>query len=234
LQIPVLYEDGDLIAVDKPAGMPSHALRADETDTVANFLLARFPEVAGIGTHTLEAGLVHRLDTETSGVLLAARNAAAHRALRRQFRDRRVEKEYLAVVEGDVAHAGQIRTPIAHAAHNRRKMRIATAHTPGARPAETSYRPLEGFGDTTVLAVEIRSGVMHQIRVHLASVGHPVVGDPLYGHAGGRAAPRHLLHASRLLVQHPVSGRGVEIRSPLPADFVGYLEGLRRRRMRGC
>jgi 23S rRNA pseudouridine1911/1915/1917 synthase len=231
LQIPVLYEDAAVIAVDKPAGVPSHALRAEETETVANFLLARFPELASIGAAAFEPGLVHRLDTATSGVLLAARTAAAFRSLRRQFRDHSVEKEYRAVVEGDVRRAGEIHTPIAHAAHNRRKMRVVAVGTARARAAETSYRPVERFGHATLLAVQIRTGVMHQIRVHLASIGHPVVGDALYGRAGGLHAPRHLLHASRLGLTHPANGRRLEIRSPLPADFVEGLEGLRRR---GC
>ena len=231
LRLSVLYEDAEVIAVDKPAGMPSHALRADETDTAANFLLARCPEMAAVGTHPLEAGLVHRLDTDTSGVLLAARTAAAHVALRRQFAARRVTKEYVAVVQGDVAAPGEVGSPIAHERHNRRKMRVCppTTRRTDARPAYTEYRPLERLGTQTVLAVCITTGVMHQIRVHLASIGHPVVGDELYGGAvpGVR---RHLLHASRIAFDHPVSGVRVDIASPLPPEFAAALEAVRTQR----
>ncbi len=231
LCVPVLYEDADLIAVDKPAGMPSHAVRADETDTAANFLLARCPEMAAVGPHPLEAGLVHRLDTDTSGVLLAARTAAAHAALRRQFAARRVAKEYVAVVQGDVAAPGIVRTPIAHERHNRRKMRVCppTTGRRDARPAYTDYRPLERLGAQTVLAVRITTGVMHQIRVHLASIGHPVVGDAVYG-GTEPGVRRHLLHASRMAFDHPTSGVRVDIASPLPPEFVAALDGVRRQR----
>src|SRR5512143_2642081 len=159
LIVPVLYEDAVLVAIDKPAGMPSHALRADENDTAANFLLACYPELSAVGSTDREAGLVHRLDTDTSGVLLAARTAAAYRALRQQFSAHQVGKEYEAVVHGDVAAHGVVRSPIAHDRHNRRKMRVCPGTVPGSRPAVTHYRPLERFGAYTLLAVEIPTGV---------------------------------------------------------------------------
>lgn len=232
LTVPILFEDAALVALDKPAGMPSHALRADETGTVANFLLARHPELAAVGKGGLEAGIVHRLDTDTSGVLLAARTPEAYQALRRQFSRREVTKEYVALVHGDLAAAGEVSTPIAPERHNRRKMRVCPARSraPDARPAVTSYRPVERFGSRTLLAVQIATGVMHQIRVHLASIGHPVVGDRLYGAPAGADAPaRHMLHACRLTVTHPVGGALVRISSPLPADFRAVLERLRSR-----
>jgi len=230
LAVPILFEDAALIALDKPAGMPSHALRADETGTVANFLLARHPELAAVGKGGLEAGIVHRLDTDTSGVLLAARTAEAYQALRRQFSRREVTKEYVALVHGDLAAAGEVSNPIAPERHNRRKMRVCrvASRAPDARPAVTSYRPVERFGSSTLLAVQIPTGVMHQIRVHLASIGHSVVGDRLYGaRAGADAASRHMLHACCLTVTHPVGGAPVRISSPLPADFRAVLERLR-------
>jgi 23S rRNA pseudouridine1911/1915/1917 synthase len=231
LAIPILYEDAAIIAIDKPAGMPSHALRADEADTVANFLLARHPELAAIGKSSLEAGVVHRLDTDTSGVLLAARSAAAYGALRRQFATHQVSKEYIALVCGDVAAPGEIRDRIAHDRRNRRRMRVCglTSRAP-ARSAVTSYRPIERFGDNTLLAVQIATGVMHQIRVHLASIGHPIAGDRLYGGPPAPDSPsRHMLHASCLRVIHPSSGAPVRVSSPLPADFSALLEQLRQK-----
>jgi 23S rRNA pseudouridine1911/1915/1917 synthase len=224
--VPVLYEDEAVLALDKPAGMPSHALRADETETVANFLLARYPDVAAVGKRPLEPGIVHRLDTETSGVLLVARTPAAYDALRQQFTERRVLKEYRAVVHGDIAQQGEIGTAIAHTRGHTRMRVCRTAKEPG-RPALTRYRPLERYGSYTLLAVEIPTGVMHQIRVHLASIGHPVAGDRLYGGTVAADTPaRHLLHAYRLGFTHPESGRHIEISSPVPADLRALLKRL--------
>ena len=226
LAVMVLYEDAVLIAVNKPAGMPSHALRANETETAANFLLARYPDLAAVGKSDKEPGLVHRLDSDTSGVLLVARTAAAHRAIRQQFSAHQVKKQYLAVVHGDVAAAGEVRLPIAHDRHNRRKMRACTVSgsPSGARPAVTRYRPIERFGAHTLLAVEIPTGVMHQIRVHLASLGHPIVGDRLYGGAlCDGDPPRHLLHAARLTLVHPQTGRPFTVECAPPADFAAFV-----------
>lgn len=230
LDVPVLYEDVVLVAIDKPAGMPSHALRAEESDTAANFLLARYPELSGVAATDREAGIVHRLDTDTSGVLLAARTVAAYRALRQQFSAHQVGKEYEAIVHDDVAARGVVRSPIAHDRHNRRKMRVCAGSVAGSRQAVTHYRPLERFGAYTLLAVEIPTGVTHQIRVHLASLGYPVVGDRLYG--GQRCAhdpPRHLLHARRLHVVHPLTRQRLTIECPPPADFEAFVGQLREK-----
>jgi len=227
LQVPILYEDPAVMAVDKPAGLPSHALRGDEAATIANFLLACHPEIAAVGRGPLEPGIVHRLDVETSGVLLVARTPTAYDALRRQFSEHRVRKEYRAVVHGDVTRGGEIRTPIA-ATRNRARVRVCRTMEPGGRTALTRVQPLERFGAFTLLAIEISTGVRHQIRVHLASIGHPVVGDRHYGPADARSdAPRHLLHAYRLGFTHPGSGQYTEVSSPLPPDFSGYLDRLR-------
>jgi len=232
LDVPVLYEDAAVIAIDKPAGMASHALHAAEADTAANFLLARYPELAAVGRSDREPGLVHRLDTDTSGVLLVARTAPAYVALRRQFSMHHVQKEYLALVHGDVPAAGEVRTAIAHDRHNRRKMRVhARAGVAGARPALTRYRPLERFGTAALLAVEITTGVMHQIRVHLASIGHPIAGDVLYGGERLAGAPaRHLLHAAGVTFVHPESGRRTTVSSPPPAEFTRVIDELRAAR----
>jgi len=233
LEVAVLHEDAAIIALDKPAGMPSHALRAAETETVANFLLARYPETAAVGSTQFEPGIVHRLDTETSGVLLAARTTDAYRSLRQQFSTHQVQKEYLAVVHGTVSRPAEVRAPIGHAPHHRGKMRVGAPSDPTARPAETSYRPLERCGNYTLLAVRISTGVMHQIRVHLASLGHPVAGDRLYGDpAMPDSAPRHLLHAAAVGFRHPSTGTWTEVRSTPPADFRGFLDAMRARAAR--
>lgn len=221
LALTILVEDETLIAVDKPAGMPAIALSGRDVGTVANFLLAHAPETAAAGRSALEAGLVHRLDTGTSGVLLAARTAPAWRDLREQFRRRMVRKRYLAWVAGDVAAAGVRREPIAHHPRRARAMLVCPDPTRAdalrARPALTRFRPLARRGHATLLAVEIVTGVRHQIRVHLAHAGHPVCGDPLYG---GSAAPRLMLHATALGVRHPVSGQALSIDCPPPPDFL--------------
>jgi len=227
LALRVLYEDDAMIAVDKPAGMPSQALRMHERETVANFLLARHPEVAALEQGGREAGLVHRLDIDTSGVLLAARTPAAYRSLRQQFSRHQVGKEYVALVEGVVHATGIVDTPIAHDRRNPSRMRITAPDDPHGRPAVTHFRPEERHDNWTLLRVRILTGVMHQIRVHLASIGHPIVGDRVYGTSAVRA-PRQCLHAASLAVIHPTSGATVEIRSPLPADFAGVLHGRRR------
>jgi len=231
LTMPVLYEDDAVIAVDKPAGVPSHALRADETLTVANFLLGRHPEVRLFG-RPLEGGLVHRLDTDTSGVLLAARSAVAYTALRRQFKTGQVIKQYAALVHGDIAESGEVCVALVHRSGDRRMMQVCPHPNPGEkiRPALTRYRPLERFGTVTLLDLRIPTGVMHQIRVHLASIGHPIVGDRLYGGDYVDDAPRQLLHADAVEFRHPVTGRPVHVRSATPADFRAFVDSCRELR----
>ncbi|HVN85071.1 MAG TPA: RluA family pseudouridine synthase [Candidatus Binatia bacterium] len=231
LRVPILYEDPDILVVDKPAGMPSHALRLDERTTLANFLVTHFPDLRTVGPKPGEVGLVHRLDTDTSGLLLVARNEAAYSSLRGQFAQRAITKEYVAVVGGDLSQAGEIHFPIAHDPRNPRRMRACVsadeAHARRARPALTRYRPLQRGDHATLVAVEIPTGVMHQIRVHLATIGHPIVGDDRYG---GAPAVRQLLHARRITFAHPRTGRRVNVESPAPRDIEDYLaEHVRRR-----
>lgn len=231
LPLTVLFEDDVLIAVDKPAGMPSVALRPTDRDTLANALAGHLPELCDAGRNPLEAGLVHRLDSATSGVVLAARTRAAWLDLREQFDARAVHKLYNAVVEGDIARAGTVDVPIAHHPRRRREMLACPnadqAAARQARPAVTHYRPLERFGSSTLLAVTIATGVRHQIRVHLATLGHAIRGDERYGSGG---AGRLMLHATRLRVRHPAHGGEVTINCPPPADFAAALDRLRARR----
>ena len=219
--VPLLAEDPSFVALDKPAGRPGHALRAADRGTIANFLAACFPECVAAGDSPLEAGLVHRLDTATSGVLLAARSREAWLALRRQFHEGTIEKRYLAVVSGTLAEPGEIRRPIAPHPRSRRKVLALDEGdpSPDARTALTRYRPLSGGRGATLLEVEIPTGRMHQIRAHLAAIGHPVIGDTIYG---GEPIPeaRHLLHAAELVFEDPESSRRFRVQSPPPAEFL--------------
>jgi len=230
LDLRVLYEDDLVVAVDKPAGVPSHVLRRGEVGTVANFLVGRYPEMAAVRGDPREAGLVHRLDTDTSGVLLAARTAAAYLDLRRQFAQGCVHKGYLAVVVGVVRGAGEVRARLVPDSGDGRRVRCATTAGAG-RPALTRYRPLRRLAGYTLLAIEIPTGMRHQIRVHLAAIGHPVAGDRLYG-TGTEAGPpgRQLLHARRVVVTHPGTGRRIVVESPVPADMAAFVAAHETRR----
>jgi len=225
--VDVLFEDAACIVLDKPPGRPGHALRSGERGTVANFIVARYPECVAAGDTPLEAGLVHRLDTDTSGALLAARNRPAWQVLRRQFRSRTVGKTYVAVVRGALRRGGEISRWIEPDPRNHRKVRVAPGDDASrrARPAITRYSPLSWTRAATLLEIEISTGVMHQIRAHLASIAHPVLGDTRYGGDSDEAG-RHLLHARRIEFDHPENGERIEVESPLPQDFAAALRRL--------
>jgi len=221
LPLSVIHLDPQLVAVDKPAGVPSHPLQPGERGTVVNALVARHPECAEASADPREGGLVHRLDTLTSGVLLAARTAEAWRALREAFSGRQVDKRYLAVVTGPVADEGEIDLPLRH-----RGDHVEPAMAGGGREALTDFRVLSRAGDASLLEVRIHTGVLHQIRAHLAAIGAPVLGDTDYG---GRPLPgldRFFLHAARLGFSHPASGSRLEITAPLPDELRRVLEAL--------
>ena len=230
LAIRIVHADAGVVVADKPAGMPSHPLKPGETGTAANALVGRFPELAAVGPSPREGGLVHRLDTDTSGLLLAARTDAAHAILRAQFTARTVEKGYLALVAGELHAGGEIALPLAHDPQDARKMRAAGdadyAEALGARPALTSFSPVERRSGFTLVQVEIATGVMHQIRAHLAFIGHALAGDTLYGGPELPGLARHFLHAARLGFAHP-DGTRARFESPLPADLAAVLESLR-------
>lgn len=213
--VPVLSEDPTYLALDKPAGVPSVAVRLSDTQTVANYLAAAFPECLAVESTGRDAGVVHRLDTATSGILLAARTAAAYAALRTQFSRGTVYKEYLVVVEGKCRIHGRVRFDLVPHGRRRHLMRVVS---PGQGIAAiTDYRPLRVEEDRTLLRVVIETGVRHQIRTHLASLGHPVWGDTLYG--SRVESDRVLLHASVLGFDHPVTGRRTRVCSPSPPTF---------------
>jgi len=228
LPLKILYEDADVVAIDKPAGMVVHAGAGHHSGTVVNALLHRFGSLSSVNGE-LRPGIVHRIDKDTSGVLLVARTDKAHLALAKQFHDRQVEKIYLALVHGRMKQVqGRITAPITRDPVHRTRM---TAKLASGRPALTDYRVLEEFERLSYLEVRIGTGRTHQIRVHLSSVRHPIVGDRLYGAPG--VVPglpplgRFFLHAHLLRFQSPSTGERITVESPLPADLSQFLASVR-------
>ncbi len=215
LPITVIYVDDTVVVLDKATGIPSIALRHVETHTVANFLVASFPETLTVGPHSLECGLIHRLDTATSGLLLAARTPEAYASLREQFHSRTVEKQYVAVVEGCLRTSGQVTSCLAPSGLRGQLMRLVP--TGQGQEASTAYEPVATSLSRTSVRLTITTGVRHQIRVHLATLGHPIVGDRHYGSPSG--APRLYLHAEVLAFTSPATGQRVRCMSPAPQDF---------------
>jgi len=227
LPLEILYADEDVIAVNKPAGMVVHVGAGNRSGTLVNALIQHFGKLSAVGGE-LRPGIVHRLDRYTSGVLLVARTDAAHRALAAQFAGRKVEKTYLALAHGLLQpERGRIERPIAR--DPRRRIRM-TARLASGRAALTEYRVLRLLDRFTFLEVKIGTGRTHQIRVHLSSIGHPVVGDRVYG-APGRlegttALGRLFLHANRVRFESPSTGRTVTVEAPLPAELERWMQTL--------
>ena len=227
IPLTVLYEDQDVVAVDKPGGMVVHAGAGVHSGTLVNALLHRFGWLSGVAGE-LRPGIVHRLDRFTSGVLLVAKNDAAHRNLAAQFSNRTVEKVYLALVDGRVpTETGRIERPIARDPVHRTRM---TARRGVGRAAWSEYRVLRRFEKFTLLEVRIGTGRTHQIRVHLSSVGHPVVGDTLYGAPaaipGMPPLGRYFLHSHRIRFRRPADGEEVTVIAPLPEQLERWIEAL--------
>ena len=232
LPLEVVYEDRDLVVVDKPAGMVVHPGAGHAQGTLVNALLYHVEDLSGIGGEQ-RPGIVHRLDRGTSGLLVVAKHDAAHRALSRQFHDREIEKQYTALAWG-VVHAGRrIDLPIGRDPVHRQKM---SARARRARSAVTRLVSAEQIGGVSLVGVAIATGRTHQIRVHLSAIGHPVVGDHDYGGVRRHVpAPlraelrleRPFLHAARLVLHHPVDARKMEFVSPLPSDLQEVLDDLR-------
>jgi 23S rRNA pseudouridine1911/1915/1917 synthase len=222
IPLDVLYEDADVIAINKPAGMVVHTGAGQHSGTLVNAVLHRFGKLSTAGGE-LRPGIVHRLDRFTSGVILIARNDAAHRHLAEQFASRQVEKIYLALVHGRVKNdQGRIDTPIARDPIRRVRM---TARLASGRHASTSYQVLKRLDGFTFLQVKIGTGRTHQIRVHLSSIGHPVVGDKLYG-APVSTLGRYFLHAREITFTSPGTGERITLTAPLPPDLEDYLGAL--------
>jgi 23S rRNA pseudouridine1911/1915/1917 synthase len=217
LPLEILYEDASVVAVNKPAGVAVHAGAGVHAGTLVNRLVHRFQMLSQVGGE-LRPGIVHRLDRDTSGVMLVARTDAAHRALAAQFAERRVEKIYLALVHGRVSRdRGSIRKPIARDPVRRTRM---TTRLNRGRDALTEYRVRQRFEKFTYLEVRIGTGRTHQIRVHLASLGHPVAGDRVYG---APPAERMFLHAWRISFESPATGARVTVEAPLPDELERWL-----------
>jgi 23S rRNA pseudouridine1911/1915/1917 synthase len=221
IPLAVLYEDAGVVVIDKPAGMVVHAGAGVHAGTLVNALLHRFNRLSGVGGD-LRPGIVHRLDRFTSGVLLVAKTDAAHRDLAAQFQSRTIEKVYLALVEGTLTGSDRILKPIARDPRNRARM---TARLSTGRNAVTDWKAIENFTGFTLLQIRIGTGRTHQIRAHMAALGHPVAGDRLYG---ARPSPwnRYFLHAHRLGFRSPAIGEPVTVESPLPPDLTEWKASL--------
>jgi 23S rRNA pseudouridine1911/1915/1917 synthase len=213
----VCAEGPGWIAVDKPAGVPVHPLRDDETGTLLNALVARHPEVHGVGEGGLRSGVAHRLDVHTSGVLLFGTDEPTWQRLRDAFRAHRVEKTYRALVQGRLEDEREVRVALAVARHKPAYVRVVDADAPGSRRTSLRVRALAHGVETTLVEVRPRTGFLHQIRATLAHLGHPLVGDVVYGGPPLEGVTRHLLHAARVAVDE------IEAASPDAPDFAAAL-----------
>ena len=212
-QFAVAYEDDDLIVVDKPAGVVVHPARGHREGTLAQALAGR----AAGGEDAWRAGIVHRLDRDTSGLLVVAKSDEVHRRLKAALAAREIRREYLALVEGrPPARSGTIEAPIGRDRRHRTRMSTDSEVT---KPAITHFELERALPHATLLRVRLQTGRTHQIRVHLQAIGHPVCGDRDYGHGGLYGLRRQFLHAARLAFAHPCSGEPIDIVSPLPADL---------------
>jgi len=223
----ILYEDQLMVAVDKPAGMVVHPAPGHAAGTLVNAILSRYPEAAQAGGEG-RAGIVHRLDKDTSGVILVARTEAARLTLMRQFAARTVQKRYLALVEGVPATlTGEINAPLGRDPHQRKQIAVMPANR-GGRESVSHFKVIERLGDFSLLEVLPKTGRTHQIRVHLAFIGHPIVGDSVYGRRKQQIKlSRHFLHAESLTLIAPASGQAITISAPLPPELEAVLKSLR-------
>ena len=228
IALDLVYEDDDLVVINKPRGMVVHPAPGHRSGTLVNALLHHCRTLSGIGGPE-RPGIVHRLDKETTGLIIAAKNNYSHRHLAGQLKSRRLLREYLALVHGRVLpQAGRIDAPIGR--HPRHRLKMAVV--PGGREAVTRYRVLAYPGPFSLLRVRLETGRTHQIRVHLSRIGHPLAGDPLYGSGPPPGLPANLLqgqalHARRLSLLHPRTGRPLQFTAPLPRDFREALRLLR-------
>lgn len=234
LPLQIVFEDPDVVVLDKPAGMVVHPGAGHRSGTLVNALLHHIKDLSGVGGE-LRPGIVHRLDRGTSGLMVVAKNDRSHQELSRQFKDREVEKEYVALVWGIVQAGRRIDTPIGRDPGHRQKMSTRARRARNAVTRVTFARHFEGV---SLLKVAIATGRTHQIRVHLSDIGHPIVGDPVYGGVRRRVAAglravqrldRPFLHSAHLAFTHPGDGRRVEFDSPLPLDLQAVLDDIQVR-----
>lgn len=234
LPLRIVFQDQDVVVLDKPAGMVVHPAAGHSSGTLVNALLHHITDLSGIGGE-LRPGIVHRLDRGTSGLMVVAKNDRAHQELTRQFSDREIEKEYVALVWGVVQAGRRIDAPIGRDPQHRQKMSTRARR---ARSAVTRVTFSHHFKGVSLLKVAIATGRTHQIRVHLSAIGHPIVGDSTYGGVHRRAPAnlravmrleRPFLHSARLAFTHPSDGRRVEFESPLPPDLQTVLDDIQER-----
>jgi 23S rRNA pseudouridine1911/1915/1917 synthase len=217
----IAYEDEHLLVVDKGPGVVVHPARGHREDTLSQLLAG-----SASGGDPERAGIVHRLDRDTSGLLVVSRSEEAHRRLQAALAQRLIEREYLALVQGrPPARSGTIEAPIGRDPRVRTRMAVGGAH---AREARTHFELDRALADTSLLRLRLETGRTHQIRVHLKAIGHPVAGDPDYGTPGLLGLERQFLHATRLAFDHPLTGARIEVHSPLPADLQRALEAAER------
>jgi len=217
----IIYEDDDLLVVDKPPGLTAHPAPGHPDHTLVNAIISRFPHLSDFGD-SLRPGIVHRLDRDTSGVMVVAKNSLAQTKLVEQFRARSVVKAYLVLVKGRLTpESGIIEAPIGRDPRNRKRMAVVA----GGREARTEYRVIRYIGDYTLLEVKPETGRTHQIRVHFAAIGYPVVGDKVYG-VKSPFLSRQFIHASRLGFKLPATGKYKEFKSELPTDLAQALEDI--------
>lgn len=223
IPLDVAYEDADIIVINKPRGMVVHPAAGNRSGTLVNALLARCPDLGAIADR-VRPGIVHRLDKDTTGLLVVAKNEVALKDLQEQIKARRAKRTYLALVWGRPPARGAVDAPIGRDPSNRKRMAVVAS----GRPARTTYEVVERFDKHSLLRVTLDTGRTHQIRVHMSHIGHPVAGDPVYGHRkreldiGGQA-----LHAAELRIEHPATHVPLVFSAPLPADFDAVLAELR-------
>lgn len=221
IPIEILYEDDDILVVDKPAGLAVHPGAGHPSGTLVNALIYLRPALKGIGSSE-RPGIVHRLDLDTSGVMVIAKNLASHAHISEQFAQRSVNKIYLALVKGRLTQTEAIiDAPIGRDPSNRQKMNVVD----GGKSAKTRYKVLKSIGDHQLLEVKLLTGRTHQIRVHLASIGHSIIGDSLYGKKS-KTIDRQFLHSHLLELVHPSTERSMAFKSPLPLDLKDFLATL--------
>jgi 23S rRNA pseudouridine1911/1915/1917 synthase len=229
IPLDVIYEDDDLAVIDKPAGMIVHPGEQNETGTLVSAALARWPQIAAMNVEEKRAGIVHRLDKDTSGLIVIAKTDAARRHLSQQFQDRTVEKVYLALLEcRPDTTSGRIDAPIARDPQQRKRMAVVRQ----GRPAISEFEVIDDHfsGNQALVRVRLLTGRTHQIRVHMAFIGCPIVGDHVYGYRKQRIGlKRQFLHAAELRFDHPTTGERLSFQSPLPAGLQNILDKLRAR-----
>ena len=223
IPLDVVYEDSDVIVVNKPSGMVVHPAFGHYQGTLVNALMHHCDDLSGING-VIRAGIVHRIDKDTSGLLVACKNDLAHKSLSKQLKDKTTTRKYIAIVYGQIPHnLGKINAPIGRDENNRQKMAVVS----GGRPAVTHFKVLERFKNFTLIECKLETGRTHQIRVHLSYIGHPVLNDPLYGIKKQTTEFGQYLHAKTLGFVHPKTLEYMEFDSELPIEFIEELNRLK-------